>query len=484
MPRYCYAISDQDQPLLGTGRHDRIDGYLVEWSEELAAQRLVFADGEIAGLLVGWVFDPVAQDFLAGDIELAADITTVDALERYLESLAGAFFVVTSARFGSRLYMDPGATLPIFWRTDRRIAGSSPVEIASAAEREAAFDAELHAACIGNEGMGSWIGGDLSAYRNIRKLLPNHYLALEESAATRHWPRDMAWLEFPAAVEQASSALLAFTTAAAKRFDLKIALTAGYDTRLVLASSRKAVSEVEYFTLAARGSEIDRWAAGELARRLDLKHRVLPLIPSTPEDIAMWDERVGYSVRESNREQFRSVAALGPSAIIATGMYGEVGRCRLYRQNVDTINQMTVSAAFVAARLTIPAPPPVLRSLEQWVERLAGFPPSVIMDLAFLELKFGSWAMGQKPATSQAAFTISPMAQRPVLSAFIFTKPEEKRTTRLFDALIAACWPEAASLPVNKYGDYRDQLALLRKAANPNRVRRFLRDRLARSGAG
>lgn len=483
MPRYAYAISDRDEPLLGTGRHSRFDGYLLEWGEELACLRLVAADGETAALLVGHAFDPRAKDFLSQDIELGAAATTVEALEQYLDTLSGAFIAVTGARFGSRLYMDPGATLPIFWRTDSRIAGSSPVEIASAAELDANFDAGLHATCIGNEGMGSWIGGDLSAYSNIRKLLPNHYLALGEGAAKRYWPKEIGWHPFPAAVADASAALLAFTTAAAKRFDLKLALTAGYDTRLVLASSRDAVADVEYFTLAARGSELDRWAAGELAGRLGLNHRVLPLVRSSPEDIALWDQRVGFSVCESNREQYRSVAALGETAIIATGMYGEVGRCRLYRQNVDTINRMEVSPAFVAARLTIPAPELVRRSLERWVEGLAGFPPSVIMDLAFLELKFGAWAMGQKPATSQAAFTISPMAQRQVLSAFIFTPPEEKRTTRLFEALIRACWPEVLELPVNKYGDFRDRLALLRKAANPNRVRRFLRDRLARSGA-
>lgn len=480
--RYSYRLSDDTVPSLDGGSSRILDGMLVEWSAELSCRELTDASGAVAGLLVGHVYDPEERAFRTGDIAMPG-VSDAESLEAFLDTLSGAFFVLTSEHYGRRLYMDPGATLPLFWRTDRPVAGSSPEEIATPAELEQAFDKGLYDTCIGEEGMGSWIGGDLTAYANIRKLLNNHRLDLGTRSAHRYWPREETWLELPSAVEQASSSLLDFMAAAAERLDLKVALTAGYDTRLVLASSRKVSERVEYFTLAARGSELDQWAASAMAKRFGLKHRILPMVRSTPEDIAMWDRRVGYSVRESNREQFRSVAALGPTAVIATGMYGEVGRCRLYRQNVETINTMAITPEFVASRLTIPAPEPVRASLQGWLDGLSGFSPSVIMDLAFLELKFGAWAMGQKPATSQAAFTVSPMAQRPVLEAFVFTRPEDKRTTTLFETLIRACWPEVMAQPVNKYGDYRDMLVPLKKAMNPMRVRRYLRDRLAKSRA-
>ena len=49
--------------------------------------------------------------------------------------------------------------------------------------------------------------------------------------------------------------------------------------------------------------------------------------------------------------------------------------------------------------------------------------------------------------------------------------------------MINALWPELSEIPVNKYGDARDYLSLWKKISNPNRVRRFLRDRLARKKA-
>jgi hypothetical protein len=480
MPRYTYVVSDRGEAQLPGGSMARIDGLLVEWSKELSCFPIAGADGDVVALLVGHAYDSVIRRFHDGPITLPEVVVDIAGLVAFIDSLAGAFFVVTSKRYGQAVYMDPGATLPLFWRTDDRIAGSSPEEIADRETLERHFDSELHYTCIVKEGFGSWIGGDLTAYTNIRKLLPNHRLDLGRSAE-RYWPLAHSWRDMETAIERASKDLLDFTAAAADRFDLKIALTAGYDTRLVLASSRNVAAEVEYFTLAAKGSGIDCWAAAELAAALEFRHRVLELVPSTREDMAMWDRRVGYSVCETNREQFRSVSALGSQAVVATGMYGEVGRCRLYRQNVDRINSMTITPEFVASRLTIPAPEPVCRSLAWWLEGLRAMPPSVIMDLAFLELKFGAWAMGQKPATSQAGFTISPMAQRSVLEAFVFVRPEEKRTHALFERLIAACWPEVMRQPVNKYGDLRDALIPLKKALNPMRVRRYIRDRLARS---
>jgi hypothetical protein len=58
--------------------------------------------------------------------------------------------------------------------------------------------------------------------------------------------------------------------------------------------------------------------------------------------------------------------------------------------------------------------------------------------------------------------------------------PTEKGTEGLFRACIDGLWPELSEIAVNKYGDSRDYLILLGKLTNTARVRRFLRDRLAK----
>jgi hypothetical protein len=139
-----------------------------------------------------------------------------------------------------------------------------------------------------------------------------------------------------------------------------------------------------------------------------------------------------------------------------------------------------IDARFVASRLTLPAHARLLENLDAWLASLAGLPNSVILDLAFLELKFGSWGMGQHPIQNAYRLHFFPFAQRDVLESFMAVEPVGKGTDRLFRACIGALWPELLDIPVNQYGDHRDYLIVLGKLANLTRVRRFLRDRLAK----
>ena len=160
-----------------------------------------------------------------------------------------------------------------------------------------------------------------------------------------------------------------------------------------------------------------------------------------------------------------------------------MGRCRLYRQDFATINQATIDPKFVIDRLTLPQHPELLENISAWFAGLEGQPNSVILDLAFHELKFGSWAMGQRPITNSIKLNFLPFAQRSVFEAFLGVAPAQKDTQTLFWAIIRRLWPELESVPINKYGDARDYLAIWKKLSNPARVRRFLRDRLARKTA-
>ena len=119
------------------------------------------------------------------------------------------------------------------------------------------------------------------------------------------------------------------------------------------------------------------------------------------------------------------------------------------------------------SRLTIPSYPPQLANLDEWFDGVACLPNSVILDLAFLELKFGSWAMGQHPLQNALKLHFFPFSQRDVLEAFMGVSPSEKGTERLFRACIDGLWPELTEIPVNSYGDYRDYLVLLGKLTNP-----------------
>jgi hypothetical protein len=445
------------------------------------------AGGRDLGLLIGLVYSDARGAFLPAEpLQLDFEVPDGETAERLLlPDLAGMFVFVSGGALPARLYMDHGGCLPIVYSPTDRRAASSPALLLDEHEYEARFWDELHAVMIRRE-RGGWISGTLTAHHGVYRVLPNHYLDLDSWTAHRFWPRAGefdGWRDFDAGVEASARALNRYAEAATRAFDIGVTLTAGFDTRMLMAACRTSLDRCVFFTLAS-GSPIDVQISQALALRYGLEHRVLPPTTATPEEVAIWDRMVGDTVVEATRAQHTTLRQLTDRSAIFTGMYGEVGRCRLYRQDFSRINRDAVDARFVLDRLTIPAPAAQVANVAEWLEGLKGQPNSVILDLAFHELKFGNWAMGQRPISNSIKLNLLPMAQRPVLDAFIGVAPEEKTTEALFAAILRRLWPEALDAPINKYGDVRDQLDFLKKLGSPARLRRYLRDRLARTRSG
>src|SRR5690606_7816026 len=89
--------------------------------------------------------------------------------------------------------------------------------------------------------------------------------------------------------------------------EIYIALTAGYDSRLILAGSRKLLDRICFVTVDAPGSHLDCQRAREMARRFGLKHRILPYIEANADQIDIWQRRVSHSVSGANLKLHPSV---------------------------------------------------------------------------------------------------------------------------------------------------------------------------------
>jgi hypothetical protein len=480
---YQYLVSSDAVSCPLAYRRTDAAGLNLAFDERLRHCELRDANGILFGTLIGFAYDKRSRGFLAaGRADLPIEIPDVAALERELiPQLAGAFFLLTHDRLPRRIYLDHGGSLPIVFSPQDRIAAASAALFLDDDCYMARFDHHLYDAMIAHE-VGGWISGTLTAHRGVQRLLPNHYLDLETWSGHRYWPRVedfQSWKRFDDAIAVITDSIRNFTGAVCNEFRLAITLTAGFDSRLMLASARDVLSACTFFTFTAPGSKIDVEVSKKLAERFRLRHRVIQVQEATESERAIWDRTVGNCMVEQNRLTHPTLRQIDADAIM-TGMYGELGRCRLYRQDSDTINSSKIDTRFVVSRLTIPIYPLQLANLDPWFDSLRGLPNSVILDLAFLELKFGSWAMGQHPLQNSLKLHFFPFSQRDVLEAFMGVNPSEKHTERLFRACIAHLWPELGEIAVNSYGDYRDYLTVLSKVTDRNRVKRFLRDRLAK----
>lgn len=431
-------------------------------------------------LLSGWA----GPGLRVSASEVRADFAVTDErvfVRSLLYGLHGMFAAVSEGVLGRHLYPDFGGSIPLCWCEDSGRIGASADQILDDAEYQSRFLQERYQRLVASEGHG-WITGTLTAHNRIRRLLPGHALDLATLAPRRVWPLP-GELQFGAsledAAERAGTALRGFVTAVAREHRTAITLTAGFDSRILLAAAREVKSDLEFATFGRAGDGLDQDMSARISAALGLKHRLIPTREASAQDELRWDRMVGHCMREVNRRIHPTLGDV-PADIVLTGMYGEIGRSRLYRQDTSSINDKPATAEFVLSRLTLPLDREQIADVARWVEGLAWMPRSMVLDIAFNELKFGTWALGQAPAQKAVKWSMMPFAQAAVQAAFMETAPEVKGTQALFTAIATHLWPDTMDFPINRYGDWRDRLGKLAKLTDRERLLRYLRDRLAR----
>ena len=231
--------------------------------------------------------------------------------------------------------------------------------------------------------------------------------------------------------------------------------------------------------MGKKGEGRDQIISAVLSRKLGINHQLIPVKRASGEK-ASWDHLVGDCVREVNRELHPTLGGI-PEEYLLTGMFGETGRARLYSKELDKINELPISARLVGGRITVPMiNDEVASEMESWVASIDWAPTSVALDLAFNELRFGGWAIGQVPAQRKICLSMFPFSShRLVQENFMLLRPSLQGETAFFTRIAEILWPESLSIGINKYGDYRDILLFLRKFTKREHLVRYLRDRLA-----
>jgi hypothetical protein len=448
------------------------DGKLhLSCSKQLKSFAVYDASNTLAGIVHGCILKGWAkQGITVTDTEIRTNfpISSTSAFEQLVLGLNGSFLAETRGSLPHRLYPDAGGTIPLVYCKASRKVGSSASMMLDEAEYQARFLADRHHRLIASEIKGAWIPGFLTAHEGIFRLLPNFYLDLSGWDTQRFWPTQDVIdedLTFDEAVDMCVDSLRGYVNAVCDQFErVAPTLTAGFDTRIILAACRDVPKEkLECITVGAKGEALDQIISETLAGKLGIRHRLMPVLKASPEGVEAWDKMVGHCTREATRQTHPTLWGVGAD-VMFTGMYGETGRSRLYKKEMDSINDYPLSAQFIAGRVSAPSTDvEVLETLDQWVKSIDWAPTQKVLDLTFNELRFGGWAMAQAPVQRAIQFTLMPMAQFDVQRAFMNTQPSLKTDKALFAEVCERLWPEAMSMGINKFGDYRDTLAFLSK---------------------
>jgi hypothetical protein len=237
------------------------------------------------------------------------------------------------------------------------------------------------------------------------------------------------------------------TLAALQSRGMYMSLTAGYDSRLLLACARSVIESVKFFTFMAPQGGADEQISTALADRLGLSWEALSAVPATAEQSEAFLRRTGHVISGRIREIHPTLASLDPARIVAPGLGGELARGHYWRDAAPTGR---LDADQLARRLRIPAHPQFLDSVGDWLTELGDAPTNWILDLAFLELDLGCWGGPQMYGTDPYGDTLLPLSHPRVFELALGLPEPYRAADRLAIDVCRLLWPELLSLPFNR----------------------------------
>jgi hypothetical protein len=394
-------------------------------------------EGEFLGWCVGY---PLADEPVTLD---PADI------DSFYQRFAGSWILIL-VRSG-RLMLDAGGQMPAVYDTQARIVASTPTLIPSAQPRNLQFERE-----VGFPDRDGWFPFGLTSRPNIRRVLPSHSLDLERWTVARHWPNASTDLSIDPKVKPRVSNICELMTRtirlASRNHSLGLSVTAGHDSRMVLACAREFISRATCFTYWTPGSESrDVHIARLLAEVGRLDHRFVAFVNANAEQMDAWLHRTGHAAAGGIMKIHPTPMCLDPGKVVVTGMGGEIGRGYYYRRG-DYARQ-TLTPEILLSRLGLAPSAALAEAGAQWLESLEARDAFVKLDLLYVENRFGCWAAPQRFTQTAAAFQITPFNYRPLIEAMLRLPHYYRWRDHLPYDVMRFAWPALLRLPVNRYTD-------------------------------
>ena len=303
-----------------------------------------------------------------------------------------------------------------------------------------------------------WWPGTSSPFVGIARLLPNHVLPLDGARPRRFWPRAPLASSTPEEALEVLPGLLDGTLrAAAKRFDLVLGMTAGWDSRLALAASRSVTDRVRGVTVRQAGMEdddMDLVVSAELLGKVGVAHRVVESSSVEGEDREALVEDFLANTDYPHEKWAGDVIALADAfperPLAVSGGFAEAAR-NFYGTESDA-GEGPIDAAYLLRACYMPAHPFAVRHVEAW---LAGVPTDLgysVLDLFYWELRTGSWlAMCQGEFDPAWGDIVSPYDNRELMMHFLEVDKRYRKGPwyLLHRRLIDRLWPGLMDVPIN-----------------------------------
>lgn len=202
-------------------------------------------------MIIGYIIDPYNPEFSNTDI--IANLINKNSLKDALleaEDLSGRFVIIWGDEKNICLFHDATGFREIYYylSSSTIFCGSTPDIINKYAGIEQDKDESITEFINSAEyrSSGFWIGNG-TPLKHVYHLQPNFYLDLLNKGCLRYWPyENRKEIDIKEAARTMAQILKGTMFCAAKRYVLHQALTAGYDSRLLLAAVKDHTDQIKF----------------------------------------------------------------------------------------------------------------------------------------------------------------------------------------------------------------------------------------------
>lgn len=383
------------------------------------------------------------------------------------EDLAGRW-IFLSLR-AHRIYLDPCGSQALVYSPSAMIAASTPGLIPCATKDYASpSDCETDTELVKLMDIlesGLYYPFGTTHRRDVKRVVPNHYLCLQTWKVRRH---------YPSALEENSTAEAAATIIELSRviathlgavWPLQANLTAGRDSRMLLACLRSHVAKIKFFTNEIpfqNSNALDLSVATRVARKMNLVHALTPYEKASEEESADWLARTGWCVAGNSLLCARTRGNQDPARCNLPANLGELGRAFFWKDGLDSGIALEPKELF--SRLHLPYNESLLEAAANWLSELPVQDPPAVLDLLYLEQRVGPLFSVLNYGETTEAPSIYLWNHRRIMEAMMGLPKESKQAGDIYGAVIRVAWPELLQFPFNQDFGFRWQLRRLKRA--------------------
>ena len=236
---------------------------------------------------------------------------------------------------------------------------------------------------------------DITVFKEIRQLLPNHTLELQTGAVARYlyFDREVAELSAKEAAVELAPRLLATVKGFQSFFDLVIPITAGKDSRVVLAATYRITPNVSTYTLKHKkhsDNAADLVIAKQLTDHLGIRHEQYADIEIPETLIRYFDTVFGKNCYSKNTLKIAATVHcyFHDSAIVNGDIIGQIGKCSLHR---DIPTRLATARYFRCKMHNFSKKAKTLT--DDWIQEVRQSDEHMsIFDLFSIENRMGRWS--------------------------------------------------------------------------------------------